>query len=836
MYLPQLPVRKQRYQKQTVSFRGLNYGTGVTDGQLEDSRNLSSEQYPCMTPRRGRANEWDYSNATAVYYKDGLMVVDGTDLIFDGEIVGAVSPGTKHFAYANTKIVIMPDMLVFDTSTKELRGLSAEYTTAAGSATFTDRELTALVGSFAEKVSGSGNVGGNTTLGQNGPTFMLSQPPFDAIYSSVKVNESTGVFELGDSLTGDAALAQNVNVGAAFKATGLGADGVKLYGRITGKTEFAGGAAYVWDTYLAKYTLVSETEKTAYLYGQEDDPRMNENLPLDETSTTTNDATVSLFYGFVPIMDGNGNITGIYDKKGFYRDISATPGTYELTGLPNGAFVAAYKFNRYGDKSYTICSDVYSSDGLSVKTTSHVSHYTKPNGVEEYIYMLHFSLYGYKATSATVAKGQALGNAVIGSEESAYPTDGAKLDIWYTYNGYYEATNYYGFDYNLIEIAEVEGKMGFEAVNFRAGDTVEISGCTTLEDNNITATVREIRDTDDGGETKSVLVFDANTFQAGTEAGAVTIRRKAPKLSVICESDNRIWGAEGNTIYASALGDPTNFYTYDGVDTDSYAVAVSSDGKFTGGCGYGKSVLFFKEDRMIKILGDYPSQYTLYEYQVPGVKSGSELSLCNVNETIYYHGREGIYRYSGGSPELISDVFGMHRYENAAAGAAGDRYYISMHERGTGGEWGLWVYDISRGLWVQEDGTEARCFTKNGEKLLYIDGGAQKLVCVNPEESDELIQWSGTLCRMDETVHNRKCYSKLYLRGELLTDEAWLQAEISCDGEPFRKVYTSRDKRTKTLVIPILPTRCDSFRVRLSGEGPFIIRSLVREYSTGSEY
>lgn len=832
MYLPQLPVRKQRYQKQTVSFRGLNYGTGVTDGQLEDSRNLSSEQYPCMTPRRGRANEGDYSNATAVYYKDGLMVVDGTDLIFDGEIVGAVSPGMKHFAYANTKIVIMPDMLVFDTSTKELRGLSAEYTTAAGGVTFTDRELTARVGNFAEKVSGSGNVGGNATLGQNGPTFMLSQPPFDAIYSSVKVNESTGAFELGDNLTGDDARAQNVNVGAAFKASGLGADGVKLHGRITGKTEFSGGAAYVWDTFQAKYTSIVEKEKSNYKYGRIKNPRAEEdyNDKLDSTiNTNTNNGTISLYYSACPIVNGN-TITGLQNKKRYVKSFSIEAGTYVLDDLPSGVFVAAYKTtNGIAD---TMCSDVYSSDDLSVKT----DHTKVTDVVGNSGYYIDFYLYGYKATGATVAKGQALGNAVIGSEESAYPTDGAKLDIWYTYNGYYDKTSYYGFDYILIEIAEVEGKMGFEAVNFRAGDTVEISGCTTLEDNNITATVREIRDTDDGGETKSVLVFDANTFQAGTEAGAVTIRRKAPKLSVICESDNRIWGAEGNTIYASALGDPTNFYTYDGVDTDSYAVAVASDGKFTGCCGYGKSVLFFKEDRMIKILGDYPSQYTLYEYQVPGVKSGSELSLCNVNETVYYHGREGIYRYSGGSPELISDVFGMHRYENAAAGAAGGRYYISMHERGTGGEWGLWVYDTSRGLWVQEDGTEARCFAKNGEKLLYIDGGAQRLVCVNPEESDELIQWSGTLCRMDETVHNRKCYSKLYLRGELLTDEAWMQAEISCDGEPFRRVYTSRDKRTKTLVIPILPTRCDSFRVRLSGEGPFIIRSLVREYSTGSEY
>lgn len=656
MYLPQLPIRKQRYQKQTVSFRGLNYGTGVTDGQLENSRNLSTEQYPCMTPRQGRANEGDYNNATAVYYRHHLFVVDGTELYVDGVPAATVSPGEKLFATINSRTVIMPDMVYYDAETQKLLSLTATYQTDAGAAEIVDRNALAIhAGRYSSAVESSGNKGGSSGsdsiwADRSDLTFYEDDQPFTGEIASVSVNAETGEITFGT--TSSCPRAERVVNGMLFYDRELGIDGVTKWGKVTKR--------------------------------------------------------------------------------------------YESLMSPVG-----------------------------------------PGG------------------TASTQKVK------------------------------------YGFDYDVYTVtgADYEAFPGFEPLGFAVGDSVELSGMTTFSDENGSYIIRDFGTYSSSGTTIPTIIFDNDVFASnGTEAGTVTIRRKAPKLSVICESNNRIWGAEGNTIYASALGDPTNFYVYDGVDTDSYAVAVSSDGKFTGCCGYGKSVLFFKEDRMCKILGDYPSQYTLYEYQVPGVKSGSELSLCNVNETIYYHGREGIYRYSGGSPELISDAFGTHRYEDAAAGAEGDRYYISMHERGTGGQWGLWVYDISRGLWMQEDGTEARCFAKNGEKLFYIDGGAQKLVCVNPEESDELIQWSGTLCRMDETVHNRKCYSKLYLRGELMTDEAWMQAEISCDGEPFRRVYTSRDKRTKTLVIPILPTRCDSFRVRLSGEGPFIIRSLVREYSAGSEY
>ena len=82
---------------------------------------------------------------------------------------------------------------------------------------------------------------------------------------------------------------------------------------------------------------------------------------------------------------------------------------------------------------------------------------------------------------------------------------------------------------------------------------------------------------------------------------------------------------------------------------------------------------------------------------------------------------------------------------------------------------------------------------------------------------------------MDETVHDSKCYSRLTLRAEI-PDGAWLQVALSCDGGPFQLVYTDHDTKARVRDIPILPNRCDSFRVRLSGEGPVIIRSMVREY------
>lgn len=636
MNMPILKVPRNRGEKYTVAFRGVNYGEGAQDGQLENSRNVTSERFPCLSPRAGRSREGEHESATAVYYFRGMrFVVDGNKLTADGAEIGTVSPGKKQFAAVNSKLVVFPDKIVYDTETGEVRSLTAEYTSDAGMLeVINGKEVAVHLGAYNADVVLSSSVGKRDFI----YTVYYGDKPFEKSLASVSYNKETGDIVFG--AISDGKEAQKINDGDLFVDAAKGADGVTSWGRVT--------------------------------------------------------------------------------------------------------------------KAYR----------------------------------------------------QKITNSSSGS--SSY---------------------HYAFDYEILKVSGTSFEQfdGFEALNFRKGDTVEISGATTFPDYNRSYTIRDFGTYTTGdGETLPTMIFDADVFPTnGVEAGAVTIKRNVPNLTVVTESNNRLWGAEGNTIFASALGDPTNFYTYDGLDTDSYAVAVASEGVFTGCCGFGNSVLFWKEDKLHKILGAYPSQYTLYEYNVPGVKRGSENSLVNVNEVIYYHGREGVYRYSGGSPELISENFGLRRFQEAAAGAEGDRYYISMQDV-TSKEWGLWVYDILRGIWLQEDESQGVDFAYNEGKLYYISGDGG-LMCVNPDESDEAVAWSATTTRMDETYHNRKCYSRITLRADIPAG-AWLQVEISCDGEPFKTVYTDHDTRARVRDIPILPRGCDYFRIRLLGEGPVIIRSMVREY------
>lgn len=362
---------------------------------------------------------------------------------------------------------------------------------------------------------------------------------------------------------------------------------------------------------------------------------------------------------------------------------------------------------------------------------------------------------------------------------------------------------------------------------FSIGDAVDLSGCVTLSGNNGSHIIRGI-----SGRT---LTFDRDAFgQTGAESGAVRLERTVPNLTCICECDNRIWGAEGTTIYASALGDPKNFYVYDGLATDSYAVAVGTEGDFTACCAYSSTVLFWKENCLHKILGSYPAQYELYTYHVPGVQEGSEKSLCLINETIFYKGRDGIYAYSGGIPDNIGECFGPRRFSRAVGGSDGRRYYLSML---TGnGAWELYVFDTAKGIWLREDETHATDFAYLDGTLYYLDGRNGKVIRTGQDREEEgRIEWALTFCRFNETTLGRKGYSRLYLRVELEAG-AWLKAEVSPDGAPFRQVYLTHNEHARTMQIPVLPTRCDSFLVRLSGKGECKIKSMVREFAVGSEY
>ena len=411
---------------------------------------------------------------------------------------------------------------------------------------------------------------------------------------------------------------------------------------------------------------------------------------------------------------------------------------------------------------------------------------------------------------------------------------------------------------------------------FRVGDAVTITGCTTRPENNKTVIIRQV-----AGKT---LTFYANTFTATrpedasqeegeedgtgqnggaatqaaasrsgspatqdagegetagedteetqeTEEGQVTLCRQIPDLEFICQGGYRLWGVMGNTIYGSKYADPLNFQVFDGLSSDSYYIDVGSEGAFTACAAYSSHLCFFKENTLHKLYGTKPSNFQLVTSQVYGVQAGCEKSVCTVNETMLYKGVGGIYAYAGGIPELISQELEAARFSQACAATDGERYYVSMAGKD---QWGLYVYDVQRGLWLQEDGAHCvdMAFHQGHVYLLLADG---ELYRIETETREKDLPWSATFCPFTETVDERKVYSRFHLRLDL-AEGAWLSAQIRRDPEePWQTVYTLHTPRRRTVNIPLLPVRSDGIQLRLQGRGECRIRTLVREFALGSD-
>lgn len=358
--------------------------------------------------------------------------------------------------------------------------------------------------------------------------------------------------------------------------------------------------------------------------------------------------------------------------------------------------------------------------------------------------------------------------------------------------------------------------------NFKKGDAVEITGCTVNPENNKTLVIREVEN--------KVLKFYENSFTSGKETAAITIKRSVPDLEFVCESNYRLWGCAKNTIYSSKYGDPLNFQVFDGLTSDSYYIDVSSDGNFTGCIPFTSFICFFKEDVVHKIYGTKPSNFQVLTSNVFGVQAGCERSMCVVNETLYYLGRNGVYSYTGGVPELISQNFGTKRFINGCAGSDGNKYYISMS---SGPETAIYTYDIEKGIWLKEDKVSVIDFADIEGELYYIDEQGWQYK-VADDNTYEVIKWSATFCPFTELINERKGYSKLNFRIEL-AQSAWLKIEVKTDNNLWQTVYTTHNEYAKTINIPIYPNRCDKFKVRLSGEGSCVIQSFIRDFYVGSE-
>lgn len=351
-----------------------------------------------------------------------------------------------------------------------------------------------------------------------------------------------------------------------------------------------------------------------------------------------------------------------------------------------------------------------------------------------------------------------------------------------------------------------------------------------------------------------------------TQDTVLEAKRLMPIMDFIIESGNRLWGCrygtdiDGNTvneIYASKLGDFKNWNSFMGISTDSYAASCGTDGEFTGAVTHGGYPLFFKENYLHKVYGNYPANFQVQVTECRGVQKGAGRSLAILNEVLVYKSRYGVCRYDGSLPVDISPQFGGVQYsgveagENeltggAVGGTLGKKYYLSAKSE-IDGKWCFLVYDSEYGTWHKHDETRVDAFASCGGEMYFIDHKDKQIKTVfgSGDHYEDSIKWMaetgilGTSVesgRYSSALTGKKYVSQVIVRMSMdVGSTAMFYIQYDSCGE-WEHITTITGTHLKSFTTQLRPKRCDHFRIRIIGNGDAKIYSIAKSMERGSEF
>lgn len=350
--------------------------------------------------------------------------------------------------------------------------------------------------------------------------------------------------------------------------------------------------------------------------------------------------------------------------------------------------------------------------------------------------------------------------------------------------------------------------------------------------------------------TENSLVL-SGAFRSQGSCPQVRLSKSVPLMDFAVEHNNRVYGCrygknrQGsmvNEIYISKAGDPREWYSLQGISTDSYSAGLGCSGEFTGAGKLGGEIIFFKEDYAVRILGSMPADFTVYSLPLSGVQRGHHLSLCSHAGSLIYKSREGILMYDGNTLTSLSPSLDLSSAVSSSAGISQGKYYLAVTDADTSHE--IYTLDLKNGIWHRESDCFGTTFmlTKSGNLfLLGKSGKASGYTLFTPDFSaitpdnraipiygevaftpaaEENISFSFETGRLfeDITSYNKKIRC---IRISLKTkEESSIRLFIKTDSQGEYKSIFFLDKKTDGIFCAAVPTApCRYFSLMAEGSG-----------------
>ena len=322
---------------------------------------------------------------------------------------------------------------------------------------------------------------------------------------------------------------------------------------------------------------------------------------------------------------------------------------------------------------------------------------------------------------------------------------------------------------------------------------------------------------------------------------AARFKRDVPALTACCVCGDRLYGIAGKNIYVSASGSATDFYSGSTGD-GTHAATLSSDaeGEFTALSSWQGYVVFFKSDRICKLLGSRADSFTLQDRWGVGVPASLASTLCEVGDALYYASAGGVWRYRGQEPEWVCS-FGGGMAQVGCGGTDGRAYYLSVNVDGRDR---LSLYIPEEGKWYPEDDILMGAMLCH-DGLLWMQGESgmvwttssdgRALVSGAPEGE---VTASMTLAadRPDEPA--RICPTGLWVRatgqnGRLRVYASYADGAAGRDATTEAEVLLgefSAPMTDRMLTLTPVAGLWDAVTVRVKTQGDWVIHDVIRRY------
>lgn len=376
-------------------------------------------------------------------------------------------------------------------------------------------------------------------------------------------------------------------------------------------------------------------------------------------------------------------------------------------------------------------------------------------------------------------------------------------------------------------------------LDYRVGEsvyraTIKASGATEDDEYPRSLTRFNVYSSEDGNVVSSsyvrkILIYpDRYSFdyEQNSDFTLSYLTDSVPALRWVTVWQGRLWGVKDGKIYASAFNDYSDW----NLDTADESLAknawisetqanIRSDGEFTGIITYDNHVLGFKRE-FIHQTSNTKNPFRLTDISAKGAIS--DLAICECAQILFYVSDDGIYSYTGGYPERISDKLNISSYKGAVLGSWDNVLYVYIPSENF-----IFTYCPEVSAWGGIVCTDTIIGMTNNENSLYAltsDGNVKQIP-------------SGEYGEFEFTTD-------LTLNGEL-QEKRIKKARLRCIIPPGgnvklkygeRIISDSGNKTGEVILSALVRQTCDfGHKLEISGTGDCRIEYMQLETSYGGE-